>query len=97
MKSHIIPLVLLLGIICAAPIAAHPHDLIADPEDSTYESLADSGSGYSSAEEFMTAMDELVRRWQEYDAAHENSTDYPSVDDDETTLDFTDITTQPAI
>ncbi|XP_043662829.1 uncharacterized protein LOC122626578 [Drosophila teissieri] len=97
MRSHIIPLVLLLGIICAALVAAHPHDLIGDPEDSTYDSLVESGSGYSSAEEFLSAMDELVRRWQEYDAAHESSTDHPSVDDDETTLDFMDITTQPAI
>ncbi|EDV58742.1 uncharacterized protein LOC6543095 [Drosophila erecta] len=93
MKSHIAPLVLLLGFICAALIAAHPHELIEDSTDSNYESLEESGSGYSSAEEFMNAMGELVRRWQEYDAAHENSTDYY----DETTLDVMDITTEPAI
>ncbi|EDW45978.1 uncharacterized protein LOC6617799 [Drosophila sechellia] len=95
MASRIISLLLLLGIICAALNAAHPHDLIEDPEG-TDDALEDSGSGYNSAEEFMNAMDELVRRWQEYDAAHENSTDYPSLDYDETTLDSMDITTEPA-
>lgn len=95
MMSRIISLLLLLGIICAALIAGHPHDPIEDPEG-TNDALEESGSGYNSAEEFMNAMDELIRRWQENDAAHENSTDYPSLDDDETTLDFMDITTEPA-
>lgn len=95
MASRLILLLLLLGIICAALIAAHPHDLIEDPEG-TDDALEESGSGYNSAEEFMNAMDELVRRWQEYDAAHENSTDYPSLDYDETTLDSMDITTETA-
>ncbi|XP_016984355.1 uncharacterized protein LOC108048314 [Drosophila rhopaloa] len=90
MKSHIIPLLLLLGIFCAVLIAAHPHDTPVFPEESSYDILEESGSGYKSAEEFMNAMDDLVRRWQEYDTA-ENSTDYYDGDYDETTLNSIDL------
>jgi len=95
MKRHIIPLLLLLGILCAALVAGHPHDLIGSTDDPNYDVLEESGSGYNSAEEFMNAMDELIRRWQESDAAQENSTDYSSLDYDETTLDLTDFVTEP--
>ncbi|XP_017013231.2 uncharacterized protein [Drosophila takahashii] len=95
MKSHTIPILLLLGIICAVLIAAHPHDLIGTTDDPNYDVLEESGSGYNSAEEFMNAMDELIRRWQEYDEAHENSTDHLSLDYDETTLDSIDSVTKP--
>ncbi|XP_017071387.2 uncharacterized protein LOC108108028 [Drosophila eugracilis] len=93
MKSHIIPVLFLFGIICAVLIAAHPHDLIGLPDDSNND-LLEEGSGYNSAEEFMNAMDELIRQWQENDAAQENSTDYSSGDYDETTLSSIDFVTE---
>ncbi|XP_017060388.1 uncharacterized protein LOC108100830 [Drosophila ficusphila] len=96
MKSHIFPLLFLFGIISAVLIAGHSHDFIGLPDESSYDLLEESGSGYNSAEEFMNAMDDLVRRWQEYDAADENSTDYPRVIHDETTQDSIDIVTKPA-
>ncbi|XP_052851562.1 uncharacterized protein LOC128261754 [Drosophila gunungcola] len=94
MNSHNIRLLFLVGVICAVLIAAHPHDNIVFPEDSNYDVLEESGSGYNSAEEFMNAMDDLVRRWQEYDEAQKNSTDYLSDRYEETTLDSIDFVTK---
>ncbi|KAH8283100.1 hypothetical protein KR054_012102, partial [Drosophila jambulina] len=74
MKSHIVPLLLLVGIIWVALIAAHSHDRIGlSDEDALEES---SGSGNNSAEEFMNEMEALLQIWEE----EHNSTDYSSGD-----------------
>ncbi|KAH8341483.1 hypothetical protein KR059_008312, partial [Drosophila kikkawai] len=71
MKSHIIPLLLLVGIIWAALIAAHPHDWIELEESS--------GSGNNSAEEFMNEMDAMLQIWEEeYNGTDHSSGDYNS-------------------
>ncbi|KAH8360912.1 hypothetical protein KR200_000026, partial [Drosophila serrata] len=68
MKSYIIFLLLLIGIIFTTLIAAHSHDFIEQDEAS--------GSGHNSAEEFMNEMVQIFE--EEY-----NSTDYSSGDSSE--------------
>ncbi|KAH8262144.1 hypothetical protein KR038_002594 [Drosophila bunnanda] len=79
MKSHIIPQLLLVGIICAALIAAHSHDWIGLSEEDEA-----SGSGHNSAEEFMNEMEAVMQILEEeYNATYHSSGDY---NDEETIL-----------
>ncbi|KAH8233860.1 hypothetical protein KR032_000690, partial [Drosophila birchii] len=69
MKSHIITLLLLVGIICAPLIAAHSHDWIEAYQEGQVE--VSPGSDNNSAEAFMNEMEARQQIWENDTEARE--------------------------